>query len=170
MNTAAATAPAAALRQQLAARWQALAPRERKIVGIGAALVCATLLWLLAVAPAMKVLRSATAQLEQLDAQLQAMQRDATDAAQLRAIAPVSAAQSAAALRASSDALGAAGKLVISGDRATLTLTNAVAQQMRDWLADARATARARVVEVNLTQSSGSVSGTIVVSLPGGGA
>ncbi len=167
----AATGALAPFTSSMKARWQSLALRERRMVAVAAALLILSLLWFVAIAPALKTVRSAPAQLAKLDAQYQAMQRDAADAQTLRIVAPVGAAQSSAALRAATDALGSAGRIVVSGDRATLTLTSASAAQLRDWLADARGTARARVVEANLTQAAGSggLSGTVVMSLPGGG-
>ena len=77
--------------------------------------------------------------------------------------------QAAAALRSASDALGAAGRLQIVGDRATLTLTAASSTQLRDWLAEARSAARARPLEANLTRGPQGYSGSIVVVLPGAG-
>jgi general secretion pathway protein M len=167
----AATGALAPLRSSVKARWQGLALRERRLVAAAAALLLATLAWFVAIAPALKVVRNAPAQLAKLDTQFQAMQRDAAEVATLRNVAPVSAAQSAAALRTATEALGSAGRLLVSGDRATLTLTAASASQLRDWLADARGTARARVVEATLAQTAGSggLSGTVVVSLPGAG-
>jgi general secretion pathway protein M len=169
MNAAAgALAP---LASSLKARWHSLAARERRMVSVAGVLLLLAFLWFVAIAPALKTVRAAPAQLAKLDAQIQTMQRDAADARTLRSVAPVGAAQSSAALRASTDALGSAGRILVSGDRATLTVTSASAAQLRDWLADARGAARARVVEANLTQAAGSggLSGTVVVSLPGGG-
>lgn len=167
----AATGTLAPLSSSLKARWQALALRERRMVTGAAAILLLSFLWFVAIAPALKTVRAAPAQLAKLDTQYQAMQRDAADTKTLRSVAPVGAAQSAAALRTATDALGGAGRIAVSGDRATLTLTSVGAAQLRDWLADARSTARARVVEANLTQTAGSggLSGTVVVSLPGGG-
>jgi general secretion pathway protein M len=171
VNTAALSEPAAALRERLQAQWKALPAQQRRIMSLSMAVLGCLLLWFVAISPALKVVRAAPAQLERLDTQLQSMQRDAAEARSLRSITPIGAAQSALALRSATDALGEVGKLVVAGDRATLTLTGASPQQMRDWLADARSTGRARVVEVSLTQPTGSatLNGTIVVSLPGAG-
>lgn len=150
------------------ARWRALAPRERRGLGIAAWVVGAFLLWALAIGPAWRTVRAAPAQLDQLDAQLQGMQRQANEARELRAIAPLGASQAAAALRASSEALGSAGRLQVVGDRATLTLTGINGTQLRDWLAEARSAARARPLEANLTRGPQGYSGSIVVALPSG--
>ncbi len=151
------------------ARWRALAPRERRGLSIAAWVLGLFLLWALAIAPAWRTVRAAPAQLDQLDAQLQGMQRQASEARELRAIAPLSGSQAAAALRASTEALGSAGRLQIVGDRATLTLTGINGTQLRDWLAEARSAARARPVEANLTRGPQGYSGSVVVALPGPG-
>lgn len=151
------------------ARWQALGGRERRGLAIAAWVLGLFLLWALGVAPALRTARIAPAKLEQLDAQLQLMQRQAGEARELRAVPALNSSQAAAALRSASDALGAAGRLQIVGDRATLTLTAASSTQLRDWLAEARSAARARPLEANLTRGPQGYSGSIVVVLPGAG-
>jgi len=151
------------------ARWRALAPRERRGLRIAAWVVGMFLLWALAIAPAWRTVRAAPAQLDQLDAQLQGMRRQANEARELRAIAPLSGSQAAAALRTASEALGSAGRLQIVGDRATLTLTGVNGTQLRDWLAEARSAARARPTEANLTRGPQGYSGSVLVVLPGAG-
>ena len=152
------------------ARWQALGSRERRGLVIVAWVLGLFLLWALAIAPAWRTARATPAQLEQLDAQLQLMQRQAGEARELRAAPALNNSQSTAALRTANDALGAAGRLQIVGDRATLTLTGVSGTQLRDWLAEARSAARARPVEANLTRGPQGFSGSIVVALPSAGA
>jgi len=152
------------------ARWQALGARERRGLAVAAWVLGLFLLWALAIAPAWRTVRAAPAQLDRLDAQLQQMQRLASEARELRAIPALSGSQSTAALRAASEALGAAGRLQIAGDRATLTLSGVNGTQLRDWLAEARSAARTRPVEANLTRGPQGYSGSIVVALPSGSA
>ena len=152
------------------ARWQALGARERRGLAVAAWVLGLFLLWALAIAPAWRTVRAAPAQLDRLDAQLQQMQRLASEARELRAIPALSSSQSIAALRAASEALGAAGRLQIAGDRATLTLSGVNGTQLRDWLAEARSAARTRPIEANLTRGPQGYSGSIVVALPSGGA
>ncbi len=150
------------------ARWRALGTRERRGIAIAAWVLGLFLLWVLAIAPAWRTARDAPAQLDRLDAQLQQMQRQANEARELRATPVLGTTQSAAALRAASDALGAAGRLQVVGDRATLTLSGINGTQLRDWLAEARSAARARPLEANLTRAPQGYSGSIVVALPSG--
>ena len=159
--------PADQLRAQAGERWRALAPRERQSVAIVAALVGLALVWLLAIQPALRTLRSAPAEADALEAQWQQMQRLAAESKELRAAPPVPQAQSAAALRAATERLGAQGKLTLAGDRATLTLSGASGAQLGAWLAEARSAARARVVEAQLTRGPQGYNGSVVVALGG---
>lgn len=157
----------AAVRAQLRARWRSLAPRERRLVGATALLLLLALVWWLAVQPAWRTLRSAPAEIDRLDATLLRMQREAAESERLRGAPKISASQAAQALRDSSARLGDKGRLQIVGDRATLTLKDTSAEQLQQWLAEARSAARARPVELRLTRGPQGHSGTVVVALPG---
>ena len=146
-------------------RWEAMAPRERLGVSLAAAVLGLLLLWQLVIASAWRTLHEAPGQIDRLDAQLQAMQSLASEAQQLRAIPAVSAAQAATALTATTAPLGAAGKLSVQGERATLTLTHASSEQLRTWLGEARSAARARPIEAQLQRGPNGDSGTLVLSL-----
>ncbi len=157
-----------ALRNTLAARWLALAPRERSGVAAAGSVVGALLLWSLAIQPAWRTMRDAPAQIDRLGAQLQAMQRLAAETAELRNTAPVSTAQAGAALQAATDRLGSRAKLVLAGDRATVTLTGLSGDDLRNWLAEARSTARARTTDAQLARDPQGYSGTLVLVLGSG--
>lgn len=151
------------------ARWQALAPRERQALTLAATVLGAFLVWSLAIAPAWRTARQAPAQIEALDAQWRAMQGLAAEARELRTVPTLGNAQALAALQAATQTLGSNGRLQALGDRATLTLVNASGAQLRDWLAEARSAARARVIEAQLTRGVQGYNGSIVVTLPAGG-
>jgi general secretion pathway protein M len=147
--------------------WQGLAERERwMVLGAGVLLVLAVLWWL-ALAPALRTLARAPADLARVEAQLQAMQRLAAEAQGLRATAPVAPEQAQAALKAATERLGDRGRLVLQGDRAVLTLTNVPSPALRDWLAEVRQGARARPVEASLTRGQSGLSGTMVLAIGG---
>jgi general secretion pathway protein M len=145
--------------------WQRLALRERRMLGWAAVLVAAALLWWVALQPAWRTLAQAPMEHDRLDAQLQQMQREAAEAQQLRALPPLPADQAAVALRAATDRLGAKARLVLQGDRATITLTGVGSTALRDWLNEARAGARARPVEANLTRSAQGFNGSVILAL-----
>ena len=153
--------------QPLQARWAALAGRERRLVGLALGVLVLFLVWMLAVQPAWRTLSSAPAQMDALELQWQTMQGLAAEARGLRAASPVSAEQSAAALKAATERLGEKGRLALQGERAVLTLTGASTEQLRDWLAEARSGARARPLEATLQRAASGYSGTLVVALGG---
>ena len=148
--------------------WQALANREKRLALLALAVVLLGLVWLLAVQPAWRTISRAPAEIDTLDAQLQNMQRLATEVQQLRSAPPVTPDQAAAALKAATDRLGDKAKLALQGERAVLTLTGVGTGALRDWLAEARAGARARPLEANLTRAAQGYSGTLVVAIGGG--
>ncbi|MEF7616401.1 type II secretion system protein GspM [Aquincola sp. MAHUQ-54] len=157
----------AAVRAQLRARWRSLAQRERRLVAAASIVIGFALVWMVAVQPAWHTLRSAPAEIDRLEAQLQQMRIEAAESQSLRNAPRVNLAQASEALRSSTAQLGDKGKLQIIGDRATLTLTNVDGDRLRRWLAEARSGARARPVEATLTRGPQGHSGTLVVALPG---
>ncbi len=158
-------------RDTLTARWAALAPRERTLLAIAAAVLAAFVLWAVALAPAWRASTRAPAQLDQLDQQLRRMQALASEAKTLRAVTPVPLAQAQQALSAASERLGTSAKLSLQGERAVLTLRGVSGAQLSGWLAEARAGARARVTEATLDQASpGLYSGSLSLAFGPGGA
>lgn len=149
--------------------WKGLAARERQLLAVGGAVLAFGLVWMLAVQPAWRTLGRAPAELDRLELQLQEMRKLASEAQQLRGVAPVAPEQAAVALNAATARLGERGKLTLTGDRAVLTLSGVGPGALRDWIAEARAGARARPIEANLTRGPLGFSGTVVLALGSGG-
>ncbi len=138
----------------LSARWQALAPREQRLMLAACALVLLALLWWIALAPALQTLRSAGPRHASLDAQLQHMQSLQAEALQLQAQPRIRPDDAQRLLHTSVlETLGATARLGVNGDRATLTLKGAPADALAAWLAQARSNARAIPQEAHLTRS-----------------
>ena len=150
---------------QLRQRWAALAPRERNLVIVGGVALAVLVLWYVGLASAWSTWKTAPAQLRAAESDWMQMQRLATEARDLKAQPPVSAAQAAEALKSSTGRLGANAKLSQLGDRATLTINGASPEQLRTWLAEARSGARARPIDVQINRAEGGLSGQVVVSL-----
>ena len=148
--------------------WQGLAERERRLALLAAVIIVLGLVWALALQPAWRTISRAPAELDILDVQLQTMQRLAAEAQQLRSAPPVTPDQAAAALRSATERLGDKGKLSLQGERAVLTLNGVGTGALRDWLAEARAGARARPLEASLTRAAQGYSGTLVLAIGGG--
>jgi general secretion pathway protein M len=155
-------------RAELHQRWQALAERERRAVALAGGFVALLLLWLLGLQPALRTLKEAPAQINSVEAELQAMRALADETTRLRATAPVSTTQAVAALNAATERLGNQGRISIQGDRATLTLSSVDTESLRQWLELARSAARARPVEAQLSRGPTGYSGTLVVHIGGG--
>ena len=152
---------------QATAHWQALGERERLAVGSIGVLLGLLLAWSLLLAPALRTLKTAPAELERLELQLQQMQAQAQEAQTLRAAPPVLPDQAQAALKASVEHLGAAARLNLTGDRAVVSLNSVAPELLQGWLGEVRAAARARPVEAQLTRGPKGYSGTLVLSLGG---
>ncbi len=148
-------------------QWQQMAPRERLAAQVGIGALAVLLIWLLLLAPALRTLQQAPAKRVQLEAQLQDMQAMALEARELRALAPVPAAQARAALQAASDHLGSNARLVVTGERATLSLSGVSPEALQAWLVEVRSAARARPVEAQLQRGPSGFSGSIVLALGG---
>jgi general secretion pathway protein M len=149
--------------------WQGLAKRERRLIGSATLVVVLALLWWVALAPALRTLQRAPALLDAAEVQLQAMQRLASEARDLRAVTPVSNEQAANVLKAATTRLGDKARLSLQGDRAVLTLAGVSSVALRDWLSEARSGARARTIEANLTRGTSGLTGTVTVGLGAGG-
>lgn len=151
----------------LRAWWRALTARDRRLLRVALAVAVVGVLWLAAVQPAVQTLRSAPAALDTAEAQLQAMQRLAAEAGELRATPPVNAEQAGVALQAATRRLGEQARLSLQGDRAVLTLNGVATGALRAWLAEARSGARARPVEASLMRGAQGYSGTLVLAIGG---
>lgn len=155
------------LQAQALTYWAALGDRERLALGAAAGLLGLLLAWSLLFAPALRTLKSAPAELERLDLQLQQMQAQAQEARALRAAPTVPPAQAQAALTASVEHLGPAARLNLTGDRAVVTLNGVAPEVLQGWLGEVRSAARARPVEAQLTRGPKGYAGTLVLALGG---
>ena len=62
---------------------------------------------------------------------------------------------------------GTSARMVVAGDRVTLTLTNTPPDALASWLSQARVNARAVPAETRLTRGAGGGwDGTVVLTLP----
>lgn len=156
----------AELRQQLRARWQAMAPRERRAVGVALLALFLLGLWFVALRPAWQVLRDAPAQRAALDAQLAEMRGLAAEARDLRAQPPVAPDLAEAAIKAATARLGASARLTVNGDRASVSFQQVDPQALADWLGEVRQAGRARVIEAQLNRSGSGYNGNAVLTLP----
>jgi general secretion pathway protein M len=157
-----------ALRLELAKRWSALGTRERAWVTAAGAVVGAFLLWSIAIQPAWRTTQASPAQLDRLESQVQTMRQLSAEATELRNAPQVSPTQAGAALQAAIQRLGSRAQVVLQGDRATVTVKGLSGNDLSNWLAEVRSSARARATEVQLGRDGQGYSGTLVLILGNG--
>ena len=156
----------------MAARWNALADRERRLLTLAGLVVGVALLWWLALAPALAVLRAAPARHAALDTQLASMLGLQAQAKALQDQPKMNFDEALRALDASvKDRLGAGAQLTVVGDRATVILKGVPPDALAQWLTQARVNARAVPAEAKLVRSPGGKpgaawDGSVVLSLP----
>ena len=155
-------------RQQMQARWAALAPREQALVAGAALLVALALFWWVALGPALATLRSAEAQHRALDTQLAQMQRLQAQAKAMQAAPRQSQDEAIRQLDATiRQHLGVTARYSITGDRVSITLTNTSPAALAQWLSQVRTNARAIPGEAKLARNaSGGWDGSLVLTLP----
>ncbi len=154
--------------EQAQTHWQGLGERERFGLTAAGAVVAVLIAWSVLLAPALRTLKTAPVELEDLEAQLQQMQAQAAEVSTLRQIAPVPPAQALEALKASVDHLGAVARLEVMGDRATVRFTGIGPGALQGWLVEVRSAARARPVEAQLRREGNGFTGTLILTLGGG--
>lgn len=152
-------------------RWNRLAVRERRLLLLAVWLVGAVVLWLALLAPALKVWRTAPAQSQALDAQLQHMSTLQMQAKALQQQAPLGYEDALRALNnATKESLGSNAQVSIVAERATVSVQVVPADALAQWLQQMRLNARSTPVEARLTRivtaSGVAWSGVLVMALP----
>jgi general secretion pathway protein M len=149
-------------------RWQGLAPREKILVGGAAALLAAVLVWLIAIGPALATLRTAEEQHRALDAQLRRMRSLQAQAQTLQAQPKQGYEEALRMLELSvRQRLGTSARLVVAGERATITLSGTPPDALAQWLTQARVNARALPGEARISRNAAGLwEGTLVLTLP----
>jgi general secretion pathway protein M len=152
----------------LQARWQALRPREQAMAALAAAVVLLALLWWIALGPALATLRTAEAQRRALDTQLQQVRGLQAQAQALQSQPRQGYDEALRRLELSvREKLGTSARMVVAGERVTLTLTGTPADALAQWLTQARVNARALPSEARLVRNAGGAwDGTVVLTLP----
>jgi general secretion pathway protein M len=152
----------------LRVRFIALAPREKLMVIAAAVVVALALVWLVAIGPALATLRTADEQRRSIDSQLQRMAALRTQAQAMQSQPKQNRDEAMRQLEQSvRQRLGTTGRVVIAGDRVTITLTGTPADALAQWLAQARTAAHTLPGEAHLTRNaSGLWEGNLVLILP----
>jgi general secretion pathway protein M len=147
--------------------WRQLKLSERRLILVAFWLIAAALLWWIAIAPAVKIIKEAPAQHRALDAQLQSMRALSSEAKNLQSQPKLGLDEAQKALQSAvTQRFGTNAQLNLTGERASLTLKNANAQELALWLTQARVNARALPTEAKLNRNGDVWDGTLVLTLP----
>lgn len=149
--------------------WRQREAREQTLLALAAALVAMALLWLLALAPALKTLRQHNARVAQLQHRLQHMQalQAQAQALQAQAGSALDAAQAQQALMLhTTTILGKQADISPRPGGASVTLRTVTPSALARWLAAIRAEAHAKVEQARIQRSGDGWSGTVQLSLP----
>ena len=139
--------------------------RSRVMVAVMGGALAFLIVWLIAVRPALRTLELAPQQRAQADLALLQMQSLGEEAKQLRALPPVQQPQAEQVLKSATEGMGGKAKLAVQSEKATLTLTGATGEEIRNWLLQARGGAHARPIEATLTRAGEGYNGTLVVAI-----
>jgi general secretion pathway protein M len=150
---------------QLRQWWEQRAPREKWALQIAAVLMAAAMLWMLALAPALRTLGSYDTKRLQLDAQLQTMLH--LQAQALQSLPRLTQATASQALRESvQKAFDKNADIAMSAGNATVTLRGVSADTLAQWLAAARTQAHSAPLQASLSNTPTGWSGTVQMALP----
>lgn len=128
------------------------APREQRLFSALAVLAVAALVWWLAIAPALQTYKGTNAAHAKLDAQLSHMQAMADEAKQLKAMSPISRAQSQAWLEGAIKKLGKA-SMSAQGGRIQINFVGVTPEALALWLAQAHRNAQLLPIQANWKRS-----------------
>lgn len=150
----------------LQARWHSVSPREQRLVRWAAVVVGLALLWWVALAPALKTLKTADQQRSVLETDWLQMQSLQAQAKVLQSKPTLAAADARRLLEASVAPLGTALQLANAGDQVRVTVKGLSPDALAQWLATARQNARAVPSEAKLMRNAaGTWDGSLMLSL-----
>ena len=154
-------------RVALQSRWLASSRREQGLVLSAIAVVGVALLWWVALAPALAVLRTADVLRQSQEVELQHMQRLQQQARTLMALPTRNEIEARRALEGSLKILGESAGIGTQMDRLVITLKGAPAQPLVQWLANVRQNVQLVPHEARLKRNpAGSWDGTVVFVIP----
>jgi general secretion pathway protein M len=141
------------LQQALQTAWGQRSPREKQLLSVAAAALALTLVWLVALGPALRTWQQAPAKQAELDAQTRQMQQLQAQAQNLKKPSAISRAEALRWLESHiPTGLGSEAKWRLQGERLNVTLSGTTPAQLAAWLSQAREQAQALPVQAQLQQ------------------
>ena len=147
--------------------WAGLPDRDKALIRIASILVVGLLAWVVALAPALRTIRSFDAKHKAQELQLQRMLNLQTQAQSMQNLPRVSQAAAVTALEASIDqAFGNRAEIILSGSNATVNVRGVSPEDLAKWLTNIRTNARTIAIQARLTRTPTGWNGSFQMVLP----
>ncbi|AGX87771.1 type II secretion system protein GspM [Candidatus Symbiobacter mobilis] len=149
-------------------RWEALSPPERRALRWALVVLVCALAWWGALAPALRILRAAPQQYEELEAQWQQMRVAQAQVQALQARPRISVEEARKAIALAAATLGTSAQVIEQGEQTVVRYRDVPGDVLARWLATVRQNARALPTEAHWKRNAaGTWEGTIVLTMGG---
>ena len=135
--------------------WLQRSPRERLLLSVGATVIGLALVWRVGLAPALHTWQEAPTRQAQLDQQTQQMLQLQAQTQSLKKPQTISRSEAIQWLESHLSELDPKAKLSLQAEHMQLSLQAAPAENLANWLAQARELAHARPLQAQLQQATG---------------
>lgn len=147
--------------------WFKLPQRDRNLIVLAAGLVILLLVWVVAVSPASRTLRTFDNDYKVQERKLQHMMNLQKEAQNMQNLPRVSQAAAVTALETSiENTFKNRAEVIFSGSNATVNIRGASAEELSQWLANIRTNARTVAVQARLNRNNTGWSGSLQLVLP----
>jgi len=152
---------------QAKSKWASLPDRDKALIRIASILVIGLLVWSVALAPALRTIRTFDAKHKAQELQLQRMLNLQTQAQSMQNLPLVSQAAAVTAIEASIDqAFGNRAEVILSGNNATVNVRGVSPEDLAKWLTNIRTNARTIAIQARLTRTNAGWNGSFQMVLP----
>ena len=149
------------------AKWARLPARDKVLIRVASVLIIALLLWLVALAPAIRTIRSFDSTQKAQEAKLQQMLNLQAQAQSMQNLPRVSQAAAVTALESSIEqSFGNRAEIIFNGGNATVNVRGISAEDLAKWLSNIRTNARTVAIQARLTRTNIGWNGSFQMVLP----
>jgi len=152
---------------QVKAWWEALSSRDKRMIRVAAALLIFVLLWLLALQPAIRTIRSFESAQRTQEAKLQQMLNLQSQAQSMQNLPLVSQAAAVTELEISIEqTFGNRAEIIFNGNNATVNVRAISPEDLAKWLNNIRTNSRTVAIQARLTRTNIGWNGSFQMVLP----
>jgi general secretion pathway protein M len=152
---------------QVKAWWEALSSRDKRMIRVAAVLLIFVLLWLLALQPAIRTIRSFESAQRTQETKLQQMLNLQSQAQSMQNLPLVSQAAAVTALEISIEqTFGNRAEIIFNGNNATVNVRAISPEDLAKWLNNIRTNSRTVAIQARLTRTNIGWNGSFQMVLP----